>query len=133
MKGPAPRPCESCPYRQDVPSGVWDASEYRRLAAYDRPTQEQPIGMFACHQQDGRVCAGWVGCHDMTHTLAVRVGASSGALDDDTVDAILDYVSPVPLHDSGTAAGAHGMRDVYEPGEDARRLIDKISRRRGLS
>lgn len=24
-------PCETCPYRRDVPSGVWSADEYRKL------------------------------------------------------------------------------------------------------
>lgn len=28
---PSPRLCESCPYRRDVPSGIWDRSEYAKL------------------------------------------------------------------------------------------------------
>jgi hypothetical protein len=43
-----------------VPSGAWVAEEYAKLPAYDRPTGEQPAGLFLCHQQDGRACAGWV-------------------------------------------------------------------------
>nr|WP_280343300.1 DUF6283 family protein [Nocardia neocaledoniensis] len=34
---PAPRPCVSCPYRRDVPSGVWDFGEYEKLRGYVPP------------------------------------------------------------------------------------------------
>ena len=40
---PAKNPCGSCPYRKDVPSGVWAVSEYLKLVEYDRPTGEQPV------------------------------------------------------------------------------------------
>lgn len=129
VREPAPRPCESCPYRRDVPSGVWVAEEYAKLPAYDRPTMEQPAAMFLCHQQDGRVCAGWAGCHDMAHSLAFRFAAISGT-PSEVLDAIADYVSPVPLWPSGEAAAAHGMAEVDEPGADAGRLIGKLTRRR---
>lgn len=129
-RGPAPRPCESCPYRRDVPSGVWVAEEYAKLPAYDQPTYAQPAGLFLCHQQDGRVCAGWVGCHDMENTIALRFAALTGQVTQEVVDEILDYVSPVPLWPSGAAAAAHGMARVDGPGGDAERLIDKLRRRR---
>lgn len=130
VRAPAPRPCESCPYRLDVPSGVWVAEEYAKLPAYDRPTSEQPGGLFLCHRQDGRVCAGWAGCHDMANTLAVRLASLS--LPTQVIDAILDYVSPVELWPSGTAAAAHGLAEVEAPGEDAGRLIGKLTRRRDI-
>lgn len=25
------QPCDTCPYRQDAPSGLWSASEYAKL------------------------------------------------------------------------------------------------------
>lgn len=67
-RGPAPKPCASCPYRRDVPSGVWHPDEYTKLRRYDEDTSQQPAGLFICHQTDAendarRVCAGWVGCH----------------------------------------------------------------------
>ena len=31
-----PKPCASCPYRCDVPSGVWHPDEYAKLEVYDR-------------------------------------------------------------------------------------------------
>ena len=107
--GPAARPCGSCPYRRDVPSGVWHASEYRKLPAYDNDTMGQPPHLFLCHQQDGRVCAGWAGCHDGAHLLALRVAAMSG---------------------SGAEAAAHGLADVDQPDERACRTIDTLTRKR---
>lgn len=132
---PAPRPCASCPYRQDVPSGIWAASEYAKLPAYDEPTFAQPARLFLCHQHDraddrARVCAGWAGCHDGDHLLALRVAVSSGEITVETADTIRDYASPVPLFTSGTEAAAHGMREIRSPGPDACTAIDKISRQR---
>lgn len=37
----APKPCASCPYRRDVPEGVWHPEEYSKLRAYDGSTGEQ--------------------------------------------------------------------------------------------
>jgi hypothetical protein len=112
-----------------VPSGVWVAEEYAKLPAYDRPTGEQPAGLFLCHQQDGRACAGWVGCHDMNESLALRFAPIVG-VSAETVEAILDYVSPVPLWPSGAAAAAHGLAAIDAPPAAAERLIDKLTRRR---
>jgi hypothetical protein len=47
---PASNPCGSCPYRRDVPSGVWDAAEYEKLPRYDGPMADQPARLFLCHQ-----------------------------------------------------------------------------------
>jgi hypothetical protein len=54
--GPARNPCGSCPYRKDVPSGVWETLEYEKLPPYDGETFEQPFEAFFCHQQNGRLC-----------------------------------------------------------------------------
>lgn len=126
VRGPASRPCGSCPYRRDVPSGIWVGEEYERLPRYDAPTGEQPPGVFLCHQQDGRLCAGWVGCHDMDESLALRIAALDGTLDAATLDQIRDYATSVPLWESGQAAADHGMRDVTAPAPDACRLIDRL-------
>lgn len=129
---PAPRPCDSCPYRRDVPSGVWSAAEYERLPPFDKPTYEQPVGVFMCHQSNGRACAGWVGCHDMQQSLGLRVAGMMGMLSEATIQAILDYVSPVPLFGSGVEAAAHGLARVAEPGLDAAKAAYKVARRRGI-
>lgn len=132
-RGPAPRPCPSCPYRLDVPSGVWSAEEYRKLEAYDRPTWDQPGALFLCHQTDAgdprrRVCAGWVGCHG-DELLALRLAAAAGRIDPEEV---LGYRTSVALFDSGTSAAAHGQAEIEWPGAAAAEAIAKVSRRRGL-
>lgn len=126
---PAKRPCGSCPYRQDVPSGIWAAEEYAKLPAYDRDTAQQPPVPFLCHQQNGHLCAGWVGCHDMTHSLGLRMALRTGLVADDALDHILDYSTDVPLWDSGAAAAEHGMADVEHVGEQAARVIDRLTRK----
>lgn len=123
---PAARPCGSCPYRRDVPSGVWSLDEYAKLPAYDRPTGEQPLGVFLCHRQDGRACAGWVGVHDMDHCLAVRLGVATGSIDDP--DAFRDYETDVPLFGSGLEAARHGVERINHPGPEARRLMEKLEK-----
>lgn len=126
VRGPAARPCGTCPYRLDVPSGIWDASEYEKLPAYDRETGEQPIDMFQCHQHDAgdpeaRICAGWIGCHG-DQLLALRIWITLGRLDPD----VLDYTTPTPLHPTGAAAAAHGMAEIHRPNAAAVRAIWKV-------
>lgn len=138
VKGPAPRPCSSCPYRKDVPSGIWAASEYAKLPEYDRQTGEQPTSPFMCHQHDrdsdrAQVCSGWAGCHGKTHEtelLALRLAEALGTLPPEAVEATINYESPVPLFDSGQAAADHGVRDIENPGPDAIELLRKVAARR---
>jgi hypothetical protein len=118
---PAANPCGSCPYRRDVPSGVWSPEEYDKLPEYDNDTGEQPFAIFMCHRQDNRVCAGWAGCHDMEEAIAVRIARPELA------EALLDYSTDTPLWDSGLEAAEHGRRDVGDPDRDAQRIIDKLS------
>lgn len=127
MIGPAPNPCESCPYRRDVPSGVWSAQEYDKLRRYDAETYDQPGGLFQCHQhgqddQRARLCAGWVACHGV-ELLALRLAIARRRVD----PAVMDYTTRVPVFGSGSEAAAHGMRDIARPGAAARALIDKIA------
>lgn len=127
---PADRPCGSCPYRRDVPSGVWAAEEYAKLPPYDRETGEQPLGAFMCHQQDGRLCAGWVGCHDMDENLGLRLAVASGDMSVETAESVRRYQSRVPLFGSGAEAAEHGLREVAAPPAPAVRVIEKLNRRR---
>lgn len=134
VRGPAPRPCGSCPYRQDVPSGVWHPEEYAKLPAYDRPTAEQPVGLFLCHQTGAddpqkRVCAGWVGCHGI-ELLGLRIAMVDGRMSSPEIVAAATYSSPVPLFGSGAEAAAHGMRDVEHPSREAVTAGAKIVARR---
>lgn len=120
------RPCSSCPYRRDVPSGIWDQAEYDKLRKYDGDTPEQieneAFGVFHCHSTPDYVCAGWLGCIDKEVSLALRF--NSHRLDPE----VWDYVSPVPLFESGAAAAEHGERDIQEPGSDAYWAMLKLRR-----
>jgi Family of unknown function (DUF6283) len=127
---PAPAPCGSCPYRRDVPSGVWSAEEYEKLPCFDGATHEQPMWVFMCHQQDGRLCAGWVGCHDMSENLGLRLTAGLGLLTPEDLEAVLAYETAVPLFDSGAEAAAHGLAALEQPDERAIRQIEKLRRKR---
>ncbi|MER6734708.1 DUF6283 family protein [Streptomyces puniciscabiei] len=136
VRPPAPRPCESCPYRRDVPAGIWASEEYEKLRRYDAATPNQPTGVFQCHQDDAnsevrRVCAGWAGCHEGEDLLALRLAVLGGYMEPETYRAVVEYESPVPLFPSGGAAAAHGQAGIPAPIGDARRLINKISRTRG--
>ena len=118
---PAKQPCGSCPYRRDVPSGLWSPEEYAKLPAYDGQTWEQPTSLFMCHQRDGCLCAGWLACHDTDHLLALRLHCVDPSA--------FGYVSPVPVFGSGAEAAAHGSADIDAPGIAARRMIVGLERR----
>lgn len=124
---PRKNPCASCPYRKNVPSGVWDKSEYQKLPRYDGETYEQSTATFLCHQQDGCVCSGWLAHRNPEGLLAVRLGLIRGDLD----PGCLDYATEVPLFESGAAAAEHGMKHVEDPREDAKAVISKIVRNNG--
>ena len=132
MKEPAPRPCISCPYRRDVPSGIWTEDEYLKLPEYDKETFAQPAGVFLCHQQDGRVCAGWAGCHNQNppghELLSLRLAYMSTSAD--VLEKICEYQSPVPLWVSGHEAWLYGTLDVDDPSPEALLLMEKIERTR---
>lgn len=126
MKPPAKSPCGSCPYRRDVPSGVWHPDEYSKLPEYDKPMLEQPKGLFGCHQNDGKACAGWVGVHDMDDNFAFRIAVSMGHIAREDIDGFLDYETSVPLFGSGQEACDHGMKEIEVPSERATRVIKKL-------
>ncbi|MFE2850173.1 DUF6283 family protein [Streptomyces lavendulae] len=132
---PAPSPCTFCPYKTEVPSGVWSEEDYAKLPLYDRPTQDQPRHLFQCHVHDrgtarARVCGGWAGCHDMTESLSLRLAQGFGQISPETARAICDYVSPVALFASGAEAADHGVREILNPGPDACHAIGKLCRTR---
>jgi Family of unknown function (DUF6283) len=130
---PRPNPCPSCPYRRDVPSGVWDASEYDKLTTYDGEIHEQVINgataAFGCHQADGSLCAGWVGHRERpSDLLAVRLGVLNGSMDPE----VYDYRTRVPLFESGAQAALHGKREITDPGERARAAALKVATVRAM-
>lgn len=124
--GIAKAPCKSCPYRCDVPSGVWAAEEYDKLPAYDGEIIDQfrqgGEALFLCHQRDGQLCAGWVATHGAGNLLALRL---HGSKVDDTV---WSYETSTPTFSSGREACDHGKREIDAPSEPARRTIGRLVR-----
>jgi hypothetical protein len=123
----AKAPCKSCPYRQDVPSGLWHEHEYDKLPAYDGDIPEQLAkgawGMFDCHQRDGHLCAGWIATHGAGNLLAMRLGTWPVAPE------VWAYQSPVPVFTSGQEACAHGKRDIERPKARALAMIGRLMRK----
>jgi hypothetical protein len=109
--------CWACPYRRDVPSGVWDASEYDKLARYDAETFAQPFGAFHCHAAPELLCHGWVVVHarqvDEHEPMAFRIF---------NIDPT-GVRERVPLFGSGTEAAEHGKREIEHPSEEACRIV----------
>jgi len=128
MRTCAKAPCKTCPYRKDVPSGVWAQEEYDKLKTYDGEVFEQlekgALGRFDCHQRDGMMCAGWIATHGPQNLLALRVDAANIAPE------VWNYKSPVPVFGSGAEAAKHGVRDIKRPGADARNAINRLIRKR---
>lgn len=118
-------PCQFCPYRKDVPSGVWDESEYRKLPPYDAATSSQPPGIFMCHAREAEMCRGWFDCHDRDESLSLRLAITLGIVDRDH---LLDPVSSVPLHESGALACEFGLRDIDDPSPAAMRAMESLAR-----
>ena len=124
-----PTPCEACPYRCDVPSGVWAEHEYEKLREYDNPTPMQPMMVFACHANPDFLCNGWAIVHTSRGNehdlLALRVWPPEGGIPKPVV----------PLFSSGDEAADHGLMDLYEPSAEAvavqRKLVRKHPRLRG--
>ena len=117
-------PCKSCPYRKDVPSGVWEAHEYDKLPGYDGEIFQQlsagAVGLFLCHQRDGSLCAGWLASHGPSNLLAMRLNAAS------VTDEVWTYRTAVPVWASGREAREHGQRDIEEPGSRANRMMARL-------
>lgn len=127
MKNAPPKahsvPCGSCPYRRDVPSGIWEQEEYDKLLDYDGETWEQSIKAFWCHQYDGTLCSGWLACHIPNQLLALRL---PGTCD----PSVFDYKTDVPVFASGAEAREHGMRDINNPGPAALKMVAGLMKQR---
>jgi hypothetical protein len=112
VNGVRARPCTTCPYRRDVPPGIWAPAEYDRLRAYDEPTGGQPAVGFACHTDPALYCHGWA-----------VVGSSRGHAFDLLalrIDPVEIPPAAVPLFPSATAAADHGLAGAADPPAEAR-------------
>jgi hypothetical protein len=114
-----PLPCEACPYRRDVPSGVWAKHEYDKLREYDAPTQLQPYNTFACHASPQAVCNGWAIVHNSRGGPYELVGLRlwpAGPIPEPVV----------PLFSSGNEAADHGERDIDHPSPEAKEMVARL-------
>lgn len=113
-------PCPACPYRCDVPSGVWSLDDYAKLVPYDAETFAQPPAAFACHATPERFCHGWALAHTSRghefDLLALRLYPAE--------------IPPlvVPLFASGREAAEHGVRDINHPGPAAIEAMKRLRR-----
>jgi len=100
--------------------------EYDKLPPYDGEIADQALkgalGVFACHQKDGRLCAGWVAGHGPENLLALR-------LDRRVAEEVFDYKTDIPVFKSGAEARKHGLRDMKKPGKKALRLMTKLEQK----
>ena len=122
-------PCTSCPYRRDVPSGVWHEEEYDKLLHYDGETSLQAAKLFMCHKIDNSLCRGWLDCHG-GELLAVRLAMCIGALDVTQVAKALNEEPAVPVFSTAKEAARHGKKRITNPGGKAIAMMQKIERKR---
>ena len=131
MSKPLPKapkvPCGTCPYRQDVPSGVWAANEYEKLPSYDGEIFDQLVKggtpLFMCHQNDGCLCGGWLQTHGTDNLLALRLH--------EVHPSVYGYTSKVPCFASGAEAMVHGMAEIDDPSPAAKRKVAGLMKKRG--
>lgn len=128
MRTCAKAPCKTCPYRRDVPSGLWAKEEYEKLKLYDGDVPEQlmkgAVAIFDCHQRDGNLCAGWIATHGARNLLALRLTSQKIAR------GVFNYTTKVPVFNSGAEAAKHGTRDIRRPKIEARNAINRLIRKR---
>lgn len=121
------KPCLACPYRTDVPSGVWSYHEYEKLRPYDEETMSQPFAPFMCHATPEAFCNGWAVVHSSRGNefdlIALRIGR-----------VVPPEPSNISLFSSGNEAADHGQADLEDPSDEskmvAQRLMSKYERLR---
>lgn len=115
-------PCASCPYRTDVPPGIWAPEEYEKLLAFDRVTVWQPQAVFLCHSDQEKACSGWATCHERRpgrELLALRIGR---------FEELPEH--GVEIFQSAKLAALHGLGGVERPSPEAIEAMSKMTRAR---
>ena len=116
-KGAHAKPCTSCPYRRDCPSGVWHQEEYEKLRRYD---DNKAFDGFLCHTEPTKLCRGWLTVH--CESVAVRLCMMRNEVTREEVYAD----PPVPLFATGNKAADHGQRQIKRPGRKAKKMIRRL-------
>jgi hypothetical protein len=116
------QPCSACPYRQDVPSGLWAHHEYEKLRPYDNPTPDQPFAPFMCHATPDHYCSGWAITHNSRghefELLALRMRGNPDIPG-----------SEITCFGSGNEAADHGQADIEEPSPQAVAVVERLTRK----
>lgn len=130
LHGVMKAPCKSCPYRKDVPSGVWAEDEYDKLPSYDGEIIDQlqngGTALFLCHQKDNNLCAGWLATHGTDDLLALRLHHSK------VKPEIFRYKTDIPVWSSGQEACDHGKAEIEQPSTRASRVINRLTEKLDL-
>lgn len=129
--GCSPSPCKTCPYRCDVPSGIWAAEEYAKLPAYDAETFGQPPALFMCHTSQGGLCTGWLQSHaNRDHRFDLLALRFARNIDHKAVSAVCLMEPLVKLFKTGAAAARHGMKAIANPSQKAKSAMAQITSKR---
>lgn len=77
-------PCDECPWRRDVPTGVFPPEAFRISAgtSYDMARSN-----FSCHMKGAKrpaICAGFL-CRGANHNMSVRMAVMAGSVNTDLV------------------------------------------------
>lgn len=80
--------CDACPWRRDVPTGLFPPERFESL----RASIEQDLGnpMFACHKSpEGKefACVGYLMSDDSLQNVQVRIATAQGRIDRDALTA----------------------------------------------
>ena len=117
------QPCTACPYRCDVPSGIWSYEEYEKLRGYDEPTGDQPLATFHCHATPEHLCHGWAVVHTSRghefDLLALRFWPVEGPIPE----------PGVALFPSGNEAADHGQMEIATPSSEATETVERLTRK----
>jgi Family of unknown function (DUF6283) len=124
-------PCSACPYRRDVPSGVWAHHEYEKLRDYDLPTGDQPFSTFMCHVTPDAMCGGWVRVHMNRGSEYELLALRLVGVPEEGIDYIRRDLPPfrVALFDSGNDAADHGQRDIEHPTPESTATAQRLMRK----
>ena len=115
-------PCSACPYRCDVPSGVWSDYEYEKLRAYDNITPDQPWAPFMCHATPEHLCSGWAVVHTSRgHEFDLLALRMTGYPD--------IPATTVELFGSGNEAADHGQAEIKTPSPEAIEAVGRLLRK----
>lgn len=89
-------PCNTCPYRVDVPLRYWDIGEFKDLMISERDFFGK---VYGCHKNDGRVCVGWLMDQDKRGfpSIALRMSLSNNNINRTYLDGL---TCKSPLYES---------------------------------